>query len=170
MSSLPRFFTARILPLLLVTVWAVPASAVTKTRIASVGLEYKPTAGPQIPEPVFMRGFAFEIERETGQARVVIDYTYPSQPAYGFDGGAGPAPTMAQIPGLRYDAGSRSILYEDSGRSVVCATVTDRKVFFWNRTAIVLTGACRVSSEPIYRPAAWNVPQSRTLDTFFEVD
>jgi len=151
---------------------AIPMSAETKMKIASVGPQYTPKAGSQLPEPVSMRGYFFEVEKETGRARVVIDYTYPNQAAYGFDGGAGPQPTMAQIPGLRYDPASKAVLYDAAGRSVVCATVRDQKVLFWSRSSIVPTGACKINSQPMDQVAdtGWNIRRFRTIDTFFEVD
>jgi len=158
--------------LLIVTTLAIPMLAETKMKIASVGPQYTPKAGSQLPEPVSMRGYFFEVEKETGRARVVIDYTYPNQAAYGFDGGAGPQPTMAQIPGLRYDAASKAVRYDTEGRSVVCATVRDHRILFWSRSSIVPTGACKISSQPMDQAddTGWSIRRFRTIDTFFEVD
>jgi hypothetical protein len=40
---------------------------------------YFPTAGNEAPQPAAMRSFSFEVEPETGRARVVVEYTYPDQ-------------------------------------------------------------------------------------------
>src|SRR5580765_2221675 len=52
--------------LLMAGALAIPMSAETKMKIASVGPQYTPKAGSQLPEPVSMRGYFFEVERETG--------------------------------------------------------------------------------------------------------
>ena len=36
-----------------------------------------------MPERVSMEDFRFEVNKETGRARVVVDYTYPDMPAFG---------------------------------------------------------------------------------------
>ena len=48
------------------------ASASTRLKIASVPPEYTPTAGPGLPKPVCMQSFYFEVEKETGRARVLV--------------------------------------------------------------------------------------------------
>ena len=62
----------------------------------------QPTTGSELPEPVSMAGFSFQINQRTGRARIVVEYTYPDQPIFGIDGGAGPKPTYIQLPGLTY--------------------------------------------------------------------
>lgn len=150
--------------------WAA-TGAETGVRIASVAPEYRPTAGPEIPEPVSMQAYSFEVQPATGRARVVIDYTYPDQAVFGSDGGAGPEPTMAQIPGLKYDAAAKAVVYDADGKRTVCATVHNRTFLFWKGLDVVPTGACAVTSRLIEHEAdnGWSISRSPTVDTFLEV-
>jgi hypothetical protein len=160
------------LVLVMITAVAIPAWAGTQLRIASVPPTYTPTAGSQVPEPVSMRGYFFEVEKETGRARVVIEYTYPNWPAFGLDGGPGPAPTIAQIPGLRYHVPSNKVVYDVDGRSVVCANVRDRKASFWNRSKVVPTGACKVTFRLVKHSEddGWSIRRFSVIDTYFEAE
>ena len=145
--------------------------AETGVRIASVAPEYRPTAGSEMPEPVSVQRYSFEVEPATGRARIVIDYTYPDQPAFGIDGGAGPEPTMAQIPGLKYDAAAKAVVYDSAGKRTVCAMVRGRKVLFAKSLAVIPTGACTVTSRLVEHVAdnAWSTSRVPRVDTFFEV-
>jgi hypothetical protein len=118
-----------------------------------------------------MQSYSFEVEPQTGRARVVIDYTYPDQAAFGMDGGAGPEPTMAQLPGLKYDAAAKAVVYETGGKRTVCAMVRDRKSFFRKSLAVTPTGACAVTSRLVEHMTdnGWSIRQFPTVDTFFEV-
>jgi hypothetical protein len=142
-----------------------------QVKIASVAPEYRPTAGSELPEPVSMQSYSFEVEPQTGRARVVIDYNYPDQIAFGLDGGAGPEPTTAQLPGLKYDAASKAVVYQTGGKRNVCATVRDRKWLFWKSLAVTPTGACTVTSRLVEHTAdnGWSISRFPTVDTFFEV-
>src|SRR6185295_9622806 len=91
---------------------SLPAVAATNIRLGSVPSEYTPTAGPSLPEPVSMVDFRFEINIQTGRTRVVVDYSYPDGAIYGSDGGSGPQPTMAQLPGLQYDPSVNAVIYD----------------------------------------------------------
>jgi len=164
----PRFAP---LAVAIVAGMAAPSWAESQVKIASVAPEYRPTAGPEMPEPVSMQSYSFEVEPQTGRARVVIDYTYPDQAAFGMDGGAGPEPTMAQLPGLKYDAAARAVVYETGGTRTVCATVRDRKSLFRKGLAVTPTGACAVTSRLVEHMAdnGWSISQFPTVDTFFEV-
>jgi hypothetical protein len=163
----------RLVPLAvaMITGMAGPSLAESQVKIASVAPEYRPTAGPEMPEPVTMQRFSFEVEPATGRARVVIDYTYPDQAAFGMDGGAGPEPSMAQFPGLRYDATAKAVVYEAGGKRTVCATVRDRESFFRKSMAVTPTGACAVTSRLVEHMAdnGWSISHFPTVDTFFEV-
>jgi hypothetical protein len=167
----PRF--PRFVPLAVAMVagLAAPLWAESQVKISSVAPEYRPTAGPEMPEPVSMQSYSFEIEPQTGRARVVIDYTYPDQAAFGMDGGAGPEPTMAQFPGLKYDASAKAVVYETGGKRTVCATVRDRKSLFRKVLAVTPTGACTVTSRLVEHMAdnGWSISEFPTVDTFFEV-
>ena len=171
----PRF-TAFLSPSILlavamIVVIAAPAWAESQVKIASVAPEYRPTAGLEVPEPVSMQSYSFEVEPETGRARVVIDYTYPDQPAFGMDGGAGPEPTMAQLPGLKYDAAAKAVVYDAGGKRTVCAMVRDRKLLFRKGRAVAPTGACAVTSrlDEHVEDTGWSIRRFTAVDTFFEV-
>ena len=163
----------RVVPLAVAIVagMAAPSWAESQVKIASVAPEYRPTAGPGMPEPVSMQRYSFEVEPQTGRARVVIDYTYPDQAAFGMDGGAGPEPTLAQLPGLKYDAAAKTVIYETDGKRTVCATVRDRKSLLRRGLAVTLTGACAVTSRLVehMEDNGWSISQFPTVDTFFEV-
>jgi len=167
-QQFPRF-----VPFVVVVIagMAAPSWAESQIRIASVAPEYRPTAGPEMPEPVSMQSYSFQVEPLTRRARVVIDYTYPDQAAFGMDGGAAPQPTMAQLPGLKYDATSKTVVYEAGGKRTVCATVRDHKSFFRKSLAVRPTGACAVTSRLVEHMAdnGWSISQFPTVDTFFEV-
>jgi len=162
----------RFIPLVvMIAAMAAPSWAQSGAKIASVAPEYRPTAGPEMPEPVSMQSYSFEVEPQTGRARVVIDYTYPDQAAFGMDGGAGPEPTMAQLPALKYDAAAKTVVYETGGKRTVCAKVRDRKSLFRKGWAVTPTGACTVTSRLVEHMAdnGWSISQFPTVDTFFEV-
>jgi hypothetical protein len=166
-----RFGFRRGLPIVLgLFTLALPARSGTRYRIASVPTEYTPTAGAGLPEPVSMQGFYFEVEEQSGRARVVVNYTYPDQPVFGLEGGSGPEPSMVQIPGLRYSAEERAVVYQDPVKTIVCASVKSRKFLFWKRLAIKPTGFCTVSSQSGRHAEdnGWRVHKNHSIDTFFE--
>jgi len=150
---------------------AAPTWAESQVKIASVAPEYRPSTGPEMPEPVSMQSYSFEVQPQTGRARIVIDYTYPDQPNFGMGGGAGPQPTMAQLPGLKYDASAKAVVYETGGGRTVCATVRDHKSFFRRELAVTPTGACDVISRLVEHNEdnGWSISKIATVDTFFEV-
>jgi len=150
---------------------AVPSSADTHIKIASVAPEYTPTAGPETPEPVSMQSYSFEVQLEAGRARVVVDYTYPDQAAFGMDGGAGPEAAVVQIPGLKYDSDAKEVVYDAGGKKTVCAMVRKRKILFWKTLAVTPTGACVVTSrhDEHVEDTGWGIRRVPAVDTFFEV-
>jgi Na+/H+-dicarboxylate symporter len=95
--------------LFLVLARTVPSFAGTEIKLASVSPQYTPTAGNGLPEPVSMQDFSFQVNYETGRARMVVEYTYPDQPAFGLDGGMGPEPKFVQLPGLTYDPVTKAV-------------------------------------------------------------
>src|SRR5262245_3919694 len=103
------------LPLFLMLALPAPAPASTRMKIDTVPPEYTPTAGAELPEPVSMETFYFEVNKEMSRARVVVEYTYPDEPVYGLDGGLGPRPTFAQLPGLTYDPSAHAVVYDEGG-------------------------------------------------------
>jgi hypothetical protein len=146
-------------------------SSSTQLKIASVPPEYTPTAGAEVPEPVTMQAFSFQVDSTTGRARVVVEYTYPDMQAFGLAGGRGPRPTMAELPGLRYDPAAKQIVFESAGAKTICANVENRKLLFRSHLAVTPTGACTVTAQLNNHSddTGWTIRQSRTIDTFFDV-
>jgi len=124
------------LPLVLMLAAAIPSLGRSQIKLDSVPSEYIPTAGSELPEPVSMASFSFEVNKKTGRARIVVEYTYPDQPAFGIDGGAGPKPTYVQLPGLTYDQDAQTVVYESGDTRTVCAEVRKGRLLFWRRTII----------------------------------
>src|SRR5262249_51783341 len=133
--------------------------------------EYRPTAGAAMPEQVSVQGYRFEVEKETQRARVVVDYTYPDQAAFGLEGGSGPEPSEVQLPGLKYDEGSRAVVLDDGGKKTVCAKVESRNFLFWKGSAVTPTGACVVTSSVSEHKddTGWNISRKPTVDTYLEI-
>src|SRR5262249_34953340 len=48
--------------------------------------------------PVSVQSYSFEVQPETGQVRVAVEYTYPDPLAFGQEGGIGPLPAKASFP------------------------------------------------------------------------
>ena len=63
---------------------AVPVSANSSIKIDTVPSEYAPINNPTNREPVSLSSYHFEIEPETGRARVVVEYTYPDQMTFAY--------------------------------------------------------------------------------------
>jgi hypothetical protein len=150
----------------------IPASANSKIKIDMVPSEYTPVNSPTNREPVSISSFHFEIDRETSRARVVVNYTYPDQMIYGpNDDVGGPRSTFAQIPGLRYDAVARAIVYDSGGAKTVCATVNDQPGFLGRRLRTKNTGACGVSGVVTdhAEDTGWDIRRFRAIDVYLEV-
>jgi hypothetical protein len=156
-----------------VTMWsAVPVSANSRIKIDTVPSVYAPINSPTNREPVSLSSFHFEVEPETGRARVVVEYTYPDQMTYGPDDDAGgPASTVVQLPGLRYDSGVHAVVYDSNGAKTVCATVDDRSGLFGHHSKAKNTGACTVSvvAADHTEDNGWNLHRFRALDTYLEI-
>ena len=150
---------------------ALPARGMTKVKLDSIPPEYRPTAGSEMPEAVSMQDFYFEVNKETRRARVVVEYTYPDQAAFGADGGLGPQSTVKQLPGLKYDDESKSVIYDADGKRTVCATVNERKVLFWRTSEVKPTGSCTVTSGVAEHAEdnGWSIDHNSTVDTYLEV-
>lgn len=150
---------------------AISADCATRVKLDSISPEYPPTAGVEMPEPVSMQSFAFEINKQTQRARIVVDYTYPDQLAFGAEGGRGPEPTIVQLPGLKYDSESNAVVYDTDGRKTVCATVRQRKFLFWKSVSVAATGSCVVTSALTDHTDdnGWSISHVRTIDTYLEI-
>lgn len=148
-----------------------PVSPVAKIKIDNVPAEYMPTAGAQLPEPVSVESYRFELNREMTWARVVVEYTYPNQAVFGLDGGSGPPPTSAQLPGLTYDSLAHAVVYNDAGKRTVCAIVKERKGRFGRRFDIKNTGSCVVTATVADQVGDFgkSTQRFRAIDIYFEV-
>ena len=118
-----------------------------------------------------MESFCFEVERLSGRARIVVDYMYPDRSTQFIGAGRGPRPTIAQIPGLKYEVETGTVVYEEGGKKVVCADVRDRRLLFWKYVDVEPTGACVVTSRVTRHSEddGWSIRQVPTLDTYLEL-
>ena len=155
---------------------AVPVFGNSRIKIDTVPSEYAPPNSPTNREPVSMSSYYFEVNDETGRARLVVEYTYPDQMTYGpDDDSGGPRPTVVQLPGLAYDKAARSVVYDSNGTKAVCATVNGTENIFGHRLKVKNTGACTVTVTVTTLVAnrsedsGWDIHRFRALDTYFEV-
>jgi len=153
---------------------ALPISAAANSRIKidTVPSEYTPMNSPTNHEPVSLSSFHFEVNQKTGRARLVIDYTYPDEPIYApNDDAHGPLPTIVQLPQLTYDQGSHTVVYDSTGRRVVCATVREKTGLFGRHFVVKNTGACTVSTELAEHAEddGWSIHRFRVLETYLNV-
>lgn len=149
---------------------ATPAPASTKIKIDTIPAEYRPHTGAERILPVSMQDFYFEINKETGRARVVVEYTIPHQVDYQSQGDLGVPPTSAQLPGLTYDPGAHAVVYSGDGKRTVCALVPKTK----DRRATLRakrTGSCVVTTSvgEHTQDDGFSLHRSRALDVYFEV-
>jgi hypothetical protein len=152
--------------------FAIPVSANSKIQIDTVPSEYIPINSPTNRETVSLSSFHFEVNQETGRARVVVEYTYPDQMTYGpADDAGGPRPTIAQLPGLTYDAAAHAVVYDSSGTKTVCATVSEQSGLFGHHLRVRSTGACTVTTNVANHAVdtGWDIRRFRAVDTYFEV-
>ena len=157
---------------LMVLAFAISVSANSKIQIDTVPSEYNPINSPTIRETVSLSSFHFEVNQETGRARVVVEYTYPDQMTYGPDDDAGgPRPTIAQLPGLTYDAAAHAVVYDSSGTKTICATVSEQSGLFGHHLRVRSTGACTVTTSVANHAVdtGWDIRRFRAVDTYFEV-
>jgi len=123
-------------------------------------------------EPVSVSGDHFEVEPETGRARVVVEYTYPDQMIYGGDDPLrGPRPSFAQMPGLKFDAAAQAMISDGDGTKVVCANAGEHRDLFGPHRKVTDTGACSVTAVTSIHTVdtGWNLVRVRALHTFLEV-
>src|SRR5262249_27624788 len=156
--------------LVLILAAAIPSLGRSQIKLASVPSEYIPIAASELPEPVSMPSFSFEVNEKTGRARIFVEYTYPDQPTFGIDGGAGPKPTYVQLPGLTYDQNTQTVVYESGNARIICANIRKGRLLFWQRTIMEPTGACVVSARVVdhAEDEGWTIRRFRALDTFFD--
>jgi len=172
-SSVTQSAVCAAIRLALCLVLALPTASYGKTsiKIDSVSPEYTPTAGPGLPEPVSIASYSFEVNKETRRARVLVEYTYLDQPVFGVEGGVGPLPTLAQVPGLIYELPANAVVYIAEGRRTVCATVQQRKTLFQKKSVVKSTGACSVTSHAVDHAEddGWRIRRFRAIDVFLEI-
>lgn len=168
-KRLPLLMISTVL-LLTGAVYAVNVPSI-RIRIDTVPDHYSPTDAT-INEPVSMQGFHFEVNPETRRARVVVDYTYPDELMYERnDDNRGPRPTIAQIPGLKYDVVDQEVVYRANGKTSVCANVEDHKGIFGRHLRVKSTGVCTVEAEDVKhaKDDGWAIRRFKAIDTYFEV-
>ena len=147
------------------------AGTPVRIKIDTVPDRYMPT-NVTIAEPVSMQGFRFEVNEETVRARIVVDYTYPDELVYQRDDDqGGPRPTVAQLPGLKYDPASHTVVYEDNRKRTVCAYVKERGGILRHHLRVQNTGSCFATAEVVRHAEddGWKVRRVRAIDTYFEV-
>jgi hypothetical protein len=157
---------------LLAAVLPAPAFANSRIKIDTIPSEYAPLNSPTNREPVSLSSFHFEVDQETGRARVIAEYTYPDQTTYGPDDDAGgPRPTIVQLPGLTYDAAAHAVVYDSNGNQTVCATVGGQAGLFGRRLKVKNTGACTVTTVAAdhAEDTGWDIRRFRAIDAYFEV-
>jgi hypothetical protein len=144
----------------------------TRIKIDTVPSEYIPVNSPTNREPVLLSSFHFEVNQETGRARLVVEYTYPDQLIYGADDPTrGPASTIVQLPKLTYDSGAHTVTYDSNGRKVACATVSEKRGFFGRHLDVKNTGSCTVSTELAQHAEddGWGIHRFRAIDTYLNI-
>jgi hypothetical protein len=160
------------LAILAVLAVATQVSANTAVKIDSVPYEYPLVNSITNREPISISSYRFEVEPETGRARIVVEYTYPDQMIYGGDDPLrGPQSSLAQIPGLKYDPARHAVIFDGEGTKAVCANVTERQGLFGRHLKVTNTGECSVGAVPSIHTVdtGWNLIRVRALDTFLEV-
>jgi hypothetical protein len=135
----------------------------TKIKIDTVPAEYRPNTGDELPKPVSMESFHFEVNDDRTQAQVVVEYTYPYEQNNRADGDSGPPPTWAQLPGLTYDPSAHAVVYDQDGKRTVCAVIQERKGRFGRHVSVRNTGSCVVTA------AAADHTRFGAIDIYFEV-
>ncbi len=154
-----------------VTAMALPPAPRTKVKIDSVPDEYMPTTMTAL-QPVSMQDFHFEVEPETLRVRIVVDYTYPNENMLGPDDSkGGPPQTVAQLPDLKYEGDTHTIVYDAGEKKVICARVEEAKGVFGRHLKVKNTGACTVTAEDTNHAEddGFKVRRKRAVDTYFEV-
>ena len=143
----------------------------TSIKIATVPAEFTPYGGPGLPEPVSLSGYYFELNEETGRARVVVDYMYRDQMVFAGEDAHGPDPTYAQISGLTYDRAAHAVVYQRDGQKTVCALVEERRSRFLPRLRVKGTGKCTVTATNTDHAEddGWRIRRFRAIDVYFEV-
>jgi hypothetical protein len=141
---------------------AVPALADSKIRIDTVPATYEPPLS-MYAQPLSLGGYHFEANEETGRARVVVDYSYDVINPGEYD--PGPEPTIAQIPGLTWDASTRSVVYEANGRRTVCAVAYQGR-----HLKLKNTGACTITTTEGEHTTddGWSLHHFKAIDVWFE--
>jgi hypothetical protein len=150
---------------------AASGNAPKRIKIATVPDEYTPT-NASVKEPVSMQDFRFDVNKETGRARIVVNYIYDDYWTYEKDDdNGGPRPTIVQIPGLKYLPQAHMVVYDADGKRTVCADVQERKGRLGARIHIKNTGLCTVTAERTKHAEddGWKIRRSSAIDTFLVI-
>jgi len=133
--------------------------------IAAVPAAFAASRGSGLPETVSLSGFYFEVNKETGRARIVIDYVYGGQQAVESEDRHRPDPSYVQPPGLTYDPATRTIVYTHDGKRTICATVSGGR-----RAKVKNSGNCFVTAAYAdhVKDNGWAIGKNRVLETYLE--
>jgi hypothetical protein len=115
--------------------------------------------------------FAFEVNSQTGQAEIRLNYDYPPYRLFGDETYRDPGPRTAIVPGLVYDSITHAVIYQSGTKRTTCAVVTDHQGLISKRPHLRNTGACAVTAQVNHHVESNGSATSRfdTLDTYFEV-
>lgn len=139
--------------LLSASVIAVPLTLVSATtaspgqRIDAVASKYR------------LWGSSFELGSDN-TARVRLDYIYPTY-TDGSDSDRGPGARVVEVPGLTYDATSRSVVYTAGESRATCAEVHGAH-------RLRATGQCRIEAHVVH-PDRGDSHGRDMLDVFLHV-
>lgn len=124
---------------------------------------HQPPSGPPIDAVAAkysLIGHSFEIGSD-GAVGVRLEYTYPGTYMTGDDSDRGPGAKTVDVPGLSYDARTRSVVYRTGEASAVCATLH-------GASHLKPTGQCRIEARVI-RPNRDDSRGRDMLDVFLRV-
>jgi hypothetical protein len=127
------------------------------------GYHFEANALSMYAQPLSLGGYHFEANEETGRARVVVEYDYHIINPGEYD--PGPEPTIAQIPGLTWDAATRSVVYQANGRRTACAVAYQGR-----HLKLKNTGACTVTTTEGEHTTddGWSLHHFKAIDVWFE--
>ncbi len=159
LHRIPGLYVSTPIALCLAALLAGAAPAADSIRIDTVGEKYA------------LQDFSFEVSPETGNAGIRLEYSYPASWLQGDDRDRGPAPRIAMLPGLIWDAEAHAIVYDDGATRTTCAIEVGHTILFRKTARMKPTGACRVSARVTHHAESngWSTNRFKTVDTYFEV-
>ena len=140
-------------------------AATARIPITTVPAAFVPNPGAGLPEPVSLAEFHFEVNKDTGRARIVIDYAYRGQQSIESEDQHKPAPSYTQLANLIYDPAAQTVVYTHGGRKTICAIVSGG-----HRAKVKSTGNCFVTAAYAehVEDNGWAIGKNRVLETYLE--